>query len=101
MGKSKRASQSRVEGRGSDVDDCPEGIQEAVWIRIQQLVDSKISAVHMELNSKVSQLEKAERDNQLLRAKLSRLEISHTRLRNEVRGVKQHSMKNNLIFNFD
>ena len=75
--------------------------KQTVWIRIQQLVDSKISAVHVELNSKVSQLEKAERDNQLLRAKLSRLEISHTRLRNEVRGVKQHSMKNNLIFNFD
>ena len=86
---------------------CPDGCPELVWNMLLEIRNNTAAASQRvdKLEERVDVLEQDYGSNdgetRLLSAKVSRLEITTARLRNEVRDLKQHSMKYNLVFSFD
>jgi len=84
---------------------CPEGFPVAVWEKLNSIQANTEAMLDRSdnLERRVEVVEKAQltRTVSLLFDKMSRMEITTSRRRHEIDHLKQHSMKNNLIFKFD
>ena len=84
---------------------CPDRFPAADWEKLNSIEANTEEMLDRldNLERRVEVVEKAQliRTVSLLCAKMSRMEIVTDRLRHEIRYLKQHSMKHNLIFKFD